>query len=151
MQILDRRSTSAGPAHFVPRLVRQPLDVVREVAGQVDDCGSKLGLRRDAGALEAGVDGCRKFIRRDLAEPHDGAGLVERAPRSEHALHQAWFGPGEHVSDVALVLNGGPQCVLDRSAVEPIDRLELVERDHHLSTAHVRQTGREREHFLRQP
>ena len=35
--------------------------------------------------------------RRDLLEPHHGAGLVERPARANHLVHQARLGAGEHV------------------------------------------------------
>ena len=65
----------------------------------------------------------------NLLQPHHRPGLVERPLRSEHPLHQARLRSGEHVADLALVLHGGAQRVLDRPAVEAADRLELVERD----------------------
>ena len=37
VQVVERRAALAGGAHFIPRLVRKPLHVVGQVAGEVDD------------------------------------------------------------------------------------------------------------------
>ena len=68
-------------AHLVPGLVRQPLDVVGQVAGELDDGRAQAGLGRDARAREPRVDGRGEFVGGNLVEPHDGAGLVERPLR----------------------------------------------------------------------
>ncbi len=91
-----------------------------------------------------------ELVGRDLLEPHHRSGLVERPLRCEHPFHQARFGSGEHVADLALVLHRGAQRVLDRAAVEAGDRLELVERDDDLLLALGGQPGGQREHLLRQ-
>ena len=86
----------------------------------------------------------------NLVETNDRSGLVERPLGAEHPLHQARLRAGEDVADVALMLNGGPQRMLDRSAVETRDGLKLVERDDHLPSARVGEAGWQREHFLRE-
>ncbi len=87
----------------------------------------------------------------NLVQAHHRAGLVERTAGTDHALHQARLRPGEHVADLALVLDRGAHRVLHRSAVEPGDRLELVERDDHVAPPRLGEPGRQGEHLLRQP
>src|ERR1700680_2399882 len=129
MQIVERRAASAGGAELIPGFVRETLDVVRQVAGELDDRRPKAGLGRDAGALEPRVDERGKLVRVNLVEPHDRTGFVERTPGAEHPLHQARLRSRKDVSHVTLMLDGGAERVLHRATVEPRDRLELVERD----------------------
>src|SRR5262245_53176643 len=56
VEIVERRLAAAALADFVPRFMREALDVVRQVAGELDDRRAEPGLGRQAGALEAGVD-----------------------------------------------------------------------------------------------
>ena len=51
---------AAGGAHVVPGFVRQALDVVGQVAGQIDDRGAEAGLRLDAALGEARLDERRR-------------------------------------------------------------------------------------------
>ena len=132
-------------------LVREALHVVRQVAGELDDGGAEPGLGLHPRLRKPRVDEGRELVGRDLLEPHDRAGLVERPPGSEHALHQARLGPGEYVADLALVLHRRAHRVLDQSAVEAGNGLELVERDDHLAAARLGESRRQREDFLRQP
>ena len=133
MEIVERGAALAGGAQLVPGFVGKALDIVRQVAGELDDCGTQPGLGRDARALEFRVDGRGKFVGGNLVQPHDGAGLVERAPGTEHPFHQARLRSGKDVAHVALMLHGGAQRVLHGPAVEAGDRLELVERDDDLA------------------
>ena len=150
MQVVERRATSAARAHFVPRLVREALDVVRQVAGEIDDRGAEPRLGLEPGSREACVDEVGELAGRDLVEAHDWAGLVERPLRPEHPLHEARLGSREDVADVALMLHGGTHRVLDRAAIESGDCLEFVERDHELPPARRCEARRQREHLLRQ-
>ena len=84
----------------------------------------------------------------NLLEPHHRPGLVERPLRADHLLHQARLGAGEHVADLALVLGGRAQRVLDAAAVEAVDRLELVERDDDGALALGREPAGQREHLV---
>ena len=45
VQIVEVRRPSAARAHVVPDFVRQPLDVVGEVARELDDRGAEAGRR----------------------------------------------------------------------------------------------------------
>src|SRR5688572_13016136 len=150
MQIVERRAASARPLHFVPGLVRKPLDVVRQVARQLDDRRAEALAWAETRAAEARVDERGKLVGRDLLESKHRAGLVEGAPWPEHPFHEAGLRAGEHVADLALMLDRGAHRVLHGSAVEASDRLELVERHDDLATARVRQPRRELEDFLRQ-
>ena len=80
-----------------------------------------------------------------------GPGLVERAARPDHLLHQARFRAGEHVADLALMLRGGAQRVLDAAAVEAVHRLELVERDDDRTLAIGGEPSGQLEHLVGQP
>ena len=99
-------------------------------------------------AAESRLEELREPIGGNAAEPHDRAGLVERPAAAEHALHQRRLRSGEHVADLALVLDRGAQRVLDAAAVERADRLELVERDRQLPAAALGDAAGQREHFL---
>ena len=92
-----------------------------------------------------------KTSARNLLEPHHRAGLVERAARADHLLHQARLGAGEHVADLPLMLRRGAQRVLDAAAVEAVDRLELVERDDDRALALGGQPAGQREDLVGQP
>ncbi len=48
MEIVERRAAASSRPHVVPGFVRQPLDVVGEIAGQLDDRGAEPGLGADA-------------------------------------------------------------------------------------------------------
>src|SRR5262245_30926479 len=82
VEILERRLAPAARADLVPGLVRQPLHVVGQVAGELDDGGAEAVLGPEAGSCEAGVDERREFVGRDLVEAHDRTRLVERPLRS---------------------------------------------------------------------
>ena len=109
--------------------MRETLHVVRKIAADIDDGRAEAGLRRHAGRPEAIVDELREHVGRDLAEPQDGAGLVERPARADHLLHQARLGAGEDVADLALLLDGGAQGIFDAAAFVAGDGLELVHGD----------------------
>ena len=49
------------------------------------------------------------------------------------------------------MLHSGAHRVLHRAAIEPGDRLKLVERDHDLPAARLGKSRRQREHLLREP
>ena len=127
VQIIETRRLLAGFAHVVPGFMRQPLHVVWDVGGEIDDRFAETVLRQDAAALEARVDPHGEVSGVDLLEAHHRSGLVERPARAEHPFHQRRFGPRKHIPDLALILDGGAQRILDRAAVERGDRLELVE------------------------
>ena len=84
----------------------------------------------------------------NLLQPHDRARLVERPAPAEHPLHEARLGPGEDIPDLTLVLDGRAQRVLDASAVEGADRLELVERHGETAAARLGDAAGQREHLL---
>ena len=128
----------------------EPLDVIRQVARQLDDGRAEPVLGLHAGAREAGVDERRELVGGDLVEAHDRSGFVERSLRSEHAFHERRFGSREDVADVTLMLDGRAHRVLDRSAVELADGLKFVERDRDLPPARGGQARRQREDFLRE-
>ena len=46
VQRIERRASSTRRPHVVPRFMREPLDVVRKVAGEVDDRRARARLRR---------------------------------------------------------------------------------------------------------
>ena len=48
VQVVERRPSSARRAHVVPGFVREPLHVVGQVAGEIDDRGAEARLRADA-------------------------------------------------------------------------------------------------------
>ena len=56
MQIIQRHPPAGGGSNFVPRLVREPLDIVRQVAGELDDGGAETRLGLEPRSREAGVD-----------------------------------------------------------------------------------------------
>ena len=93
------------------------------------------------------VDEGRELGRIDLLEPHHRPGLVEGPARPEHPLHQGRLGSGEHVADLALILHGGAQRVLDGAAIKGGDRLELVERDGKALLARLGDPARQGEHL----
>ena len=86
-----------------------------------------------------------------LFEAHHRAGLVERAARADHLVHQAGLGAGEDVADLALLLRGGAQRVLHRAAVEALDGLELVERHHDGALPLGRKPPGQRKNLVGQP
>ena len=122
VQVVERRALAGGGPHVVPGFVRQALDVVGQVAGQVDDRGAEPFLRLDPALGEASIDGLGEDVAGNLVEPHHRARLVERAARADHLLHQAGLGAGEHVADAPLLLGRGAQRVLDAAAVEAVRR-----------------------------
>ena len=132
----------------VPRFVREALDVVRQVAGEIDDRGAQPGLGGHARSPEAILDRLREQIGRNLLQPHDRPGLVERPARSNHLLHQARLRAGEHVADLALLLDGGAQGLFDAAAVERGDRLKLIEGDHERAPEARGQAGGQRKDVL---
>src|SRR5206468_11205475 len=85
-------------------------------------------LRLDAALREAALDEIAEDRRRNLLQSHHGTGLVEGATRADHLFHQARLGAGKDVADLALMLRGRADRVLDAAAIEAVDRLELVER-----------------------
>ena len=105
--------TSFPPRGIVPHLVREALDVVRQIAGQLDDRGAEAWRRAELGGAEPRLDELGEAFRGDLLQAHDRSGLVERPATAEHPLHQARLGPREHVADLPLVLHRGAQRVLD--------------------------------------
>ena len=150
VKILERRPPPAAHPHLVPRFVRQTLDVIWQVPGEVDDGGAQTRLRLDARSLKMAVDEGCEFLGRDALEANDRSGLVERPPRAEHPLHQAGLRAGEHVSDRSLMLHGGAQGMLDRPAVEAADRLKLVEGDDHRPASRVGEPRGKGEDLLRE-
>jgi len=93
--------------------VRETLDVVRHVAGQLHDRRAQTGLGPETGAAKAAFDELGKPIRRNAIEAQDRPRFVERPLAPEHALHQGRLGAGEDVPDLALLLDRGAQRVLD--------------------------------------
>src|SRR5262249_3485359 len=128
--------------------VCEPLNVVWQVARELDDRRSESGLGAHPGSREFRIDEGRELVGRNLVEPHYRARSVKGALRTEHPFHETRLRAGKHVPDLVLVLNGSPQGVLDRSAVESGDRLKLVERDHDRSTTDFRKPRRKGEHLL---
>ena len=151
MQVVERRAAAARGAHIVPGLVSEPLHVVGKVARQLHDRDAQSGLGADARLVEARLDEHGELVRGDLVEAHHRTGLVERTPRSDHALHQAWLRAGKYVAHLALVLDGRAHRVLHGPTVESGDRLELVEGDDELAAARLGETGGQSEHLLGQP
>ena len=109
------------------------------------------GFGADAALPESRLDERREHVRGNLLEAHHRPGLVERPPRADHLLHQARLGAGEHVADLALLLRGGAQRVLDAAAVEAVDRLELVERDDDRALLFGREAAGQREDLVGEP
>ena len=146
----------AGPpptrrAHIVPGFVGQPLHVVGQIPGEVDDRRSETGLRANAASGEPGFDEFGEHRRGDLVESHDRPGLVEGPTRSDHLVHQARFRAGKDVAHLSLLLCRRPQRMLDRAAVEALDRLELVQGDHHGSLSLRGEPPGQGEDLVRQP
>jgi hypothetical protein len=130
--------------------VRQALDVVGQVSGQVEHRGAEAGVHAHARLDEPLLDEGGEGLGRDLLQPHDGARFVERPLRAEHGLHQRGLRAGEDVAHLALVLHRGAQRLFDAAAVEAADRLELVERHDDPAAARVGETGGQREHLGRE-
>src|SRR5262249_23583130 len=130
VEILERRLPPALGSYIVPRFMREALDVVRQVAGELDDRVRDAGFRLHARLDEALVDEVDEQRRRYFLEAHHRTGLVEGAPRTNHLFHQARFRAGEDVANLTLQLRGGAKRMFDTPAIEAVDRLELVERDH---------------------
>src|SRR5262249_28539695 len=101
-----------------------------------------------AGLREALFDEVAEHGRRNLLEPHDRSRLVERATWADHLVHQARLGPGEDISNLALMLCSGAKRVLDAAAVEAVDRLEFVERNDEGPFAIGRQLARQRKDLV---
>src|ERR1041385_1242681 len=98
--------------------------------------------------LKASVDEVGEERARNLVQSQNRSGLVERAPRSDHLFHQARFGSREYIPDLALMLRGGAQRMLDAAAVEAVDRLKLVECDDHRALALGGELARKREDVI---
>src|SRR5262249_41471093 len=129
VEILERRLPPALGSYIVPRFMREALDVVRQVAGELHDGVRDAGFRLHARLDEPLVDEVDKQRGRYFVEAHHRTGLVEGAPRTNHLFHQARFRAGEDVSNLTLKLRGCAKGMFDAAAVEAVDRLELVERD----------------------
>src|SRR5262249_40936684 len=78
-------------------------------------------------------------------------GFVKRPFWPEHTFHEARLRTGEDVADVALMLDGGPHRMFDRSAVEAGDRLEFVEGDDDRSPADFGEPAGQGEDLLGEP
>src|SRR5687768_14317546 len=149
--MLERDFATAGGTQVVPGFMGQPLHVVRKVAGEVDNRGADARLRADAASGETGLDELGEQWPRNLVEPHHRPCLVEGPPWSNHLVHQAGFGTGEDVSDFPLLLRGGAERMLDRSAVEAFDSLKLVERHDHRALSLRGETAGKRKNLVREP
>ena len=150
VKVVERGPPASSVADVVPGLVREPLHVVRKVAGEIDNGRAKAGLGLDAALAEPRFDERGKDVGRDLLEPHDRTGLVEGPLGSDHLLHQARLRAGEDVTDAPLMLRGRPQRVLDAAAVEGVDGLELVERHDDGALPFGCQLARQREDLVRE-
>src|SRR5678815_5524430 len=84
MQVVECCSSSTGVANVVPRFVREPLHVVGKVTGEIDNGGAQARFRANATLAESRLDESREHIWRNLVEPHDRTGLIERPLWSNH-------------------------------------------------------------------
>ena len=60
VQVVEGRPSSTGGADVVPRLVREPLHVVGQVAGEIDDRRAEAGLGANPALREARLDERRR-------------------------------------------------------------------------------------------
>ena len=148
VKMIERRAPRAAGTHLVPCLVREALNVVRQVAGELDDCAAEPVLGLHARSNERRIDERLELFGRNLLEAHHRSRFVERPLRSQHSFHQAGLRSGEHVTNAALLLHRGAQRVLDRTAVERGDGLELVERDDDVAAPRLGKTAGQREHLF---
>ncbi len=105
VQIVHVHPTLSRRMCIVPCFVREPLHVVRQIAGELDVRRSDARLWLDARSREARFDECGEYTGRNFFEPHHRSGFVKRTPGTEHALHQSRLRAGKHITDAALVLN----------------------------------------------
>ena len=148
VQVFEVRRPPGPRLHIVPDLVREALDVVGQVAGEIDDRRAETRRGSEAGSLEPRFDEGGETIGRNLLQAHDGSGLVERPALAEHPLHQCRLGAREDVAHLPLLLHGGAERVLDAAAVERPDRLEFVERDRHPAPSGLGDAARKRKDLL---
>ena len=86
--------------HIVPGLVREALDVVGQVAGELDDGRAEARLRPEAGLLEARLEEVGELIGGNPLEAHDRSGLVERPAAARASAPSARLGSGEDIADL---------------------------------------------------
>src|SRR5689334_2803185 len=86
VQVFQANPPRALRPRIVPRFVRQPLDIVGQVAGQLDDRAPQTGVGFEPGLLKLLVDERRKLIRRNSLEAQHRTRLVERPAAAQHAL-----------------------------------------------------------------
>ena len=129
MKMLEAHLPAACGPHVVPGFVSEALDVVWEVACEVDDRSTEARLGSNPAAYEAPLDEVGEHGWRNLLEAYHRSRFVERAARADHFFHQTRFRAREDITDVPLLLRGGAQRVLDIAAVEPVNGLKFVERD----------------------
>src|SRR5262249_4345001 len=151
MQVVEGRPPPGRGTDIVPRLVREALDVVGQVAGQIDDGQAEPTVGTNAGPREPCVDESRELFCWNLVEANDRTCLVEGTPRAEHPFHEARLGSGKYVAHLALALNSAPHHVLDGFAIKACNRLEFIERDHHFAAAFLGQPRGKREDLLGKP
>src|SRR5215510_6751492 len=113
MQVVECCPSSTRVANVIPRFVREPLDVVGKVAGEVDNGGAQTRFRANPALAESCLDKRREYIGRDLVETHDWTGLVERPLWSNHLFHEARLRSREDVADRTLMLRRGAQRMFD--------------------------------------
>ena len=151
VKIVERCPPPAAHPHLVPRFVCQPLHVIWQVPGELDDRGAQTRLRLDARSLKMAVDEGGEFLSRDPLEANDRARPCRTAARGP-SIRSIRLGsePANTYPTVSLMLHGGAQRVLDRAAVEAADRLKLVEGDDHRPASRVGEPRGKGEDLLRE-
>ena len=148
VEILERHLSRALRPYLIPRFMRKPLDVI----GRFPASSTIASATPASGFMPV-------FTKRRSMKSANRVGEIfwsrmtgpcRRTTGTNHLFHQTWLGAGEDVADLPLVLGCGAQRVLDAAAIEAVDRLELVERDHDCPLPLGGEFAGQREHFVGQ-
>src|SRR3954454_22782099 len=112
VELIEINAAGTRGARVVPRFMREPLNVVGQVARELDDGCADPRFGPKARLLEPRLEKLGELFGRNPFEPHHRARLVEWTVPREHALHQARLRSRKDVTDLALMLNRGAKGVL---------------------------------------